>query len=139
MRYLKKYKVFENVNTEIWYHGTDEVFTEFREPDDKNRNVSKLGIWFTNDEGFAESFGGVIIKAKLNFSNPRIISLENWNEIRSHYYDDSFYFSELREKLIAKGYDAWYVNGKEDTLGGFKVNTPDVVAVFYKSQVEIIK
>ena len=140
MKYLKNYKVFENINPEvIWYHGTDTVFTEFKEPDDKNRNVSKLGIWFTNDEGFAESFGGVIIKAKLTYNNPRIITLENWNEIRSHYYDDSIYFSDLRKKLMSKGYDAWYVKGEDDTLGGYKVTTPDVVAVFHKSQIEIIK
>ena len=129
----------ENVeNKQIWYHGTDEKFTDFKEPNEKNRNVSKLGIWFTNDEGFAESFGPIVMKVKLNFTKPYTISLEKWNDIRSEYFDDSIYFIKLREKLIKKGYDSFFVKGQDDTFAGTKVNTPDVVAVLYKSQIEII-
>lgn len=138
MKYLIKYRMFESNIDVIWYHGTDENFTEFREPNERNRNVSKLGIWFSNDKGFAESFGEIVMKAKLNFNKPYVISLEKWNDIRSEYYDDSVYFVKLREKLMNKGYDAFFVKGKDDVFAGTKVNTPDVVAVFLKSQIEII-
>jgi hypothetical protein len=139
MKYILSYKLFENIDPEIWYHGTDETFTEFNEPDERTRPAAKLGIWFSNDSEFTELFGSKIIKAKLTFINPYKISLEEWNDMRSDHHDDPIYFSNLRNKLIEQGYDSFFVNGQEDTLGGAKVSTPDVIAVFYKSQIKIIQ
>lgn len=138
MKYILKYKLFENLESKVWYHGTDETFTEFKEPDDMSRPVSKLGIWFTDDMEFSEMFGSKVIKAKLSYSKPCYITTKQWNDIRSEHAKDIYYFSDLREKLIKKGYDAFYIRGENDTLGKLLVTTHDVVAVFYKSQIEII-
>lgn len=138
MKYILSYKLFENNESEIWYHGTDEDFTEFREPDEKTKPTSKLGIWFTNIEDFTEYFGAKIVKAKLNYKNPCYVTLEQWDDIRRDHAKDVVYFDDLRKRLIKKGYDSFYVRGQDDTFAGTKVNTPDVIAVFYKEQIEII-
>ena len=135
MKYLK---LFEEMNTKLWYHGTDADFTEFREPDDTTKPTSKLGIWFTDDKEYTEYFGNKVITAKLTYNNPYIISLKKWNNIRDTHAKDAIYFHNLREKIIKAGYDAFYVKGEDDLFASIKVSIPDVIAVFFKNQIEII-
>ena len=135
MKYLK---LFEELDTKLWYHGTDAEFTEFKEPDDKTAPTSKLGIWFTEDKDYTEYFGKRIITAKLTYNNPYIISLKKWDAMRVAHAKDVIYFNNLREKLIKEGYDAFYVKGEDDLFAGIKIRTPDVIAVFFKNQIQII-
>jgi hypothetical protein len=128
----------EEMNTKLWYHGTDADFSQFREPDDTTKPTSKLGIWFTDDKEYTEYFGNKVITAKLTYNNPYIISLKKWNDIRDTHAKDAIYFHNLREKIIKAGYDAFYVKGEDDSFAGMKVSTPDVIAVFFKTQIEII-
>jgi hypothetical protein len=135
MKYLK---LFEELNHELWYHGTDAEFSEFNEPDDMTKPTSKLGIWFTDDKEYTQYFGSKVITATLTYNNPYIISLKKWNDMRNKYAKNVIYFDNLREKLIREGYDAFYIKGEDDLFAGEKVRTPDVIAVFFKKQIEII-
>lgn len=135
MKYLK---LFEELDTKLWYHGTDADFSEFREPNDKTAPTSKLGIWFTEDKEYTEYFGSKVITAKLTYNNPYIISLKRWDAMRVAHSKDAIYFNNLREKLIREGYDSFYVKGEDDLFAGVKVRTPDVIAVFFKRQIKII-
>jgi hypothetical protein len=135
MKYLK---LFEELNKEIWYHGTGTKFFEFDEPNNLSKPTSKLGIWFSKDKDFSEIFGKHIISVKLYYHNPYIISLSKWDDIRMKHAKNANYFLNLRKKLIDEGYDAFYVKGKKDIFAGQKVETPDVIAVFYSNQIQII-
>ena len=128
----------EELNDELWYHGTDAEFSEFNEPDDKTKPTSKLGIWFAKDKDYAEYFGDKIINAELKYSKPYIISLNEWDDMRMEHAKDANYFNNLRQNLISQGYDAFYVTGKVDRFAGIYVEIPDNIAVFYKNQIEII-
>jgi hypothetical protein len=135
MKYLKLFELF---NDENWYHGSDNIFTEFKEPNEMTRPTAVLGIWFTKDINFAENFGEHIIKVKLSYNKPYKISLEKWNEMRDNHAKDKIYFNNLRNNLIRKGYDSFYVIGADEKFGKYTVNTPDVIAIFHKNQIQII-
>jgi len=135
MKYLK---LFEELSEEIWYHGTDAEFLEFNEPSNITKPTSKLGIWFSKEKDFSNIFGKNIISVKLNYHNPYIISLNKWDDMRMKHAKNANYFINLRKKLIEKGYDAFYIKGKKDIFAGQNVKTPDVIAVFYSNQIQII-
>ena len=135
MKYLK---LFEELNGEVWYHGTDAEFSEFNEPDDTTKPTSKLGIWFTKDKEYTEYFGNRIISAKLTYNKPYIISANRWDSMRMEHAKDANYFNNLRQKLISEGYDAFYITGKIDRFADINVKIPDTIAVFYKNQIQII-
>jgi hypothetical protein len=135
MKYLK---LFEELNDELWYHGTDAQFSEFNEPDDTTKPTSKLGIWFTKDKDYTEYFGNRQIVAKLSYKKPYIISANKWDDMRMSHAKDANWFNNLRQKLISEGYDAFYIVGKIDKFADVNVSIPDTIAVFYKNQIQII-
>jgi hypothetical protein len=128
----------EELNEEVWYHGTDAEFSEFKEPNDTTKPTSKLGIWFTKDKDYTQYFGNKIISAKLTYKNPYIISSNKWDAIRISHAKDVNYFNNLRLKLISDGYDAFYITGKIDRFADIDVKIPDIIAVFYTNQIQII-
>jgi hypothetical protein len=128
----------EGKNEEVWYHGTDAEFSEFKEPDDKTAPTSKLGIWFTKDKEYTEMFGKRQIAAKLTYNKPYVISYDRWDAMRMSHAKDANYFNNLRQDLISKGYDAFYIKGKIDKFADINLKIDDTIAVFYKNQIQII-
>lgn len=135
MKYLK---LFEELNEELWYHGTDAEFSEFNEPNDKTAPTSKLGIWFTKDKDYTEYFGKRQIVAKLTYNKPYVISYDRWDAMRMSHAKDAIYFNNLRQKLISEGYDAFYILGKVDKFADINLKIADTIAVFFKNQIQII-
>lgn len=135
MKHLRSFKIFESVGPK-WYHGTSSDFEEFNEPSGKGSR--SLGIWSTDDEELASMFGDHVLEVKLDYKKPYKISADKWNEIRDDHATDTSYFLKWRDKLIADGYDALFVEEDSWTASsGAVFKDPNIVAVFYASQIRI--
>ena len=137
MKYLSTYKLFESTESTKWYHGTNNKFEKFNEPD--GNGSRSLGIWATDDKELAEMFGEHVIEVELDYKKPFVITTKKWNDIRDEHATDTTYFLKWKDDLIKKGYDALFV--KENTWtasSGIVFKDPNIVAVFSANQIRII-
>lgn len=135
MKYITTYKLFEST-VQKWYHGTSNTFKEFNEP--SGNGSRSLGIWATDDKDLAEMFGDNVLEVELDYKKPYKISADKWNKIRDEHATDTSYFLKWRDKLIADGYDALFVQEDSWTASsGVEFKDPNIVAVFHASQIRI--
>jgi hypothetical protein len=120
----------------VVYHGTDSPQFEVFDRAKGGSGPSKFGFWFTNQETFAELFGGNMMPVYIKAENPKRITLENWNQIRDKHAKDGEWFNRWRDELIAQGHDGLIVAGGTDQVGKFTVQNPDVLAVFEPTQIK---
>ncbi len=110
------------------YHGTD---TDFHVYDiTKSQKMGKFGIWFTEDKEFAEMFGSIVKEANIELNNPKVITAEQWNNIRDEHAKDDNWFNEWKKQLISKGHDGLKVLGGEENVGRHVVKNPTIYAVW---------
>ena len=104
------------------YHGTDAIFDEYDPMESglsSDHQTAQLGMFFTNDMGEAENYGGNVISAMISVNNPYKTS---WEEIRE---EDGW---GLQQRLKSEGYDGVMISG----------NGPNWWVVFDKSQINRI-
>lgn len=130
-------KAADGKKIKTWYHGTDSKFGKFDASKIKG-GPSVFGIWFTDGEELAKMFGENIYEAKLNYKNPKVISFDEYDEMRDEHAKDTEYLKDFKNKLISEGYDALFVTERESTFAGQKVRDPNMVAVFNEAAIEII-
>src|SRR5690606_28677249 len=94
------------------------------------KGSSVMGIWVTDDVGFAEMFGEHVIETKIYVKNPYFITQDKWDDIRSDHATDASYFKKWRDNLIEKGHDALYVKERIQKFAGHDVRDPNIVCVF---------
>ncbi len=130
----------ENILPEYWYHGTNELFSEFNiDKMGKNYKVSNLGIYFSGDISpppyigeTAKDYANEAVKR--NGGNPYIYKVKiNTNNI--HLFDSDEYYSsttaldlnpELFEKydtVVSYNYDEYKNNPK---YANFILSTTDI-------------
>lgn len=136
--------VDKNGNPLLVYHGTNSNFTIFdrtKTTTDKS-GPSKFGFWFTNDLILAELFGKNLMKCYIRIIKPKIISDEQWNNIRDKHAKDQRWFEQWRNTLQSQGYDGLIVRGGSNAhlsaaqKGYIPMNEPDVFSIFSANQVK---
>ena len=107
---------------QLWFHGTDEDFDEFR------LGIRRMGrgdaLWFSENPKMTGYYGSNQYKVKIHFRNPIIVSEEEYEELGKHHW-----VSYAR----SEGYDALIL---QDIIDGDTMST--VCCVFDPSIVEIL-
>ena len=126
------------------YHGTNSNFTIF----DRNKTTSemsgpsKFGFWFTNDLTLAELFGKNLMKCYIRITKPKVITDEQWNNIRDRHAKNQRWFEQWRNTLQSQGYDGLIIRGSSNAhisaaqKGYIPMNEPDIFSVFSANQVK---
>jgi len=111
---MKLRKLLENasLNDELYYHGTRKIFDKFTYTDEVGLGGEMLGkgIYVTNNPKYAEQFGKIILKCKINVNNPLDL-----RKAKEGLFDDFFpYITKpddkeyldycLRSKSLVTGY-----------------------------------
>lgn len=126
-------KIFEN-----WYHGSDYQFSTFKEY--KSSGLSALGIFVTDDKSLAELFGENIYDVNINIKNPKRISMDKWDSIRGKHAKDTAYFENMRNELIAEGYDSLFIKERTWTgSNGIVLKDGNIVVIFDPENITINK
>jgi len=116
------------------FHGSEEEIADFNL--EKSKKWGKFGIWFSDSEEFAEMFGNYIKRVNITINNPKIISPEQWDDIRGIHAKDDQWFINWKHQLISKGHDSLLVKGGPMKFGNTTVTNPTIVAVFSTNQIE---
>lgn len=123
---------------ESWYHGSDYQFSTFKEY--KSNGPSALGIFVTDDKSLAELFGENIYDVNIKINNPKYISMDKWDSIRSKHAKDTVYFENMRKQLISEGYDSLYIKERVWTASsGITLKDGNIVVIFNPEQITINK
>lgn len=116
------------------FHGTDSNIEIF--DISKSKWNDKFALWFTRSRNFAEAFGGSVKEAIAILENPKRITSEKWETIRSSHAKDTQWFTAWKKELLSKGYDGLIIEGEKTKLGRTDVETPEIVAVFDSEKVK---
>lgn len=150
----------------IGYHGTFQEFSEFLLPEHNNKNVrfnkGYLGIYFTESYKVARNFtkehwyirtskhfnGARVIKAKLSFSNPRIIIPNEHSSLNLN----PMQILGLRNAYLKRGFDSMIIDSATDSenfimpMPNNKTISPYIseyhgkqFVMFHPSQIEILE
>jgi hypothetical protein len=99
---------------------------------------SAFGIWFADDAELAKMFGENIMKCKLTYENPKVITMDEWDAIRMEHTKDTEFFKNWKAKLISQGYDALFIKERLQKFDGHTVRDGNMVAVFDQDDAEIM-
>jgi len=104
---LKKSKLKKNGKDIVFYHGTDADFKEFNN-DFEGLNFSMGNFWkgmyFTDTEEYAKTFGKNMKRVCLNSQKPLYTSSNKFKQIEEDWSDSKF--NKLEEYILSLGYDA---------------------------------
>lgn len=126
----------ESEKNNSWYHGSDYKFSSFE--NFESSGPSALGIFVSDSEDFAKLFGEYVYNVKIKSNNPYKISADKWDKIRLKHAKDTEYFKNLKKELQKKGYDSLEISERNSTFANVNVRDPKIVALFDKSQIEIM-
>jgi len=138
MKHIKAYQLFESDTSQVWYHGTDSKFDKFDMSKTKS-GPSAFGLWFTDDPELAKIFGQNIFKCKLSYTNPKIITMDEWDEIRGEHAKDTGFFRTWKTKLLSNGYDSLFVKERKIEFAGHTVRDGNMVALFDQDHADILQ
>lgn len=113
----------------VVYHGTNDDFAIFDRNFSKNGS-SKFGFWATSSKEQAAIFGDKQKAIYAKIKNPKIFSMNEWNDIRDDHRGDNKWFENWRETLKSEGYDGLIVESE---------NEPNVYAVFESNQFKSVE
>lgn len=121
----------------VVYHGTDKEFNEF------NMNLgrkwaSKVGIWFTDDNDFANNFGDIIIKGYVRIEKPLIISSDTFNDWREKYYNNEEWWANKKKEWIKDGYDGLIVKESYSNFAKHNIRNPQIITIFSPNQIKSV-
>src|SRR3990167_1736528 len=81
-------------------------------------------------------FGKNVKETFVDVKNPKIISKDQWDDIRGEHAKDGEWFKSWKNELIQQGYDGLKVEGKKEMLGSQSVESQPIIAAFNDSQVK---
>ena len=119
----------------VVYHGTEAEPFEAFDRAMSGKGPSKVGFWFADDAEFSSIYGKNV-EVYLSIKNPKKLTPDEWNDIRTEHAGDSDWFSSWRDGLIDKGYDGISVEPSVDSLGRFTVRNPGLYAAFKPTQIK---
>jgi hypothetical protein len=114
---------FENLNSQIYYHGSDNVFNKFSSKIIKRTDYGYYGygFYFSPNPKTARMYGPNLYKCELNFKNPLIWkeSVDSlWEkydciENKNNPGNSSEMAKKLTQSILSEGYDSIIVNSIE--------------------------
>lgn len=153
---LKKFKQFinENLNNNIWYHGSNNEFSEFKLINNKGYREFDLPVWyFTKNLKYAKTYGKFLYKVKLYINNIfNTLNKKHFNlfveylqnngktDIEINRILDEQFFRELPYWTCEDVYYCAISNGFDSVLIAEELEKHvESIAVFDKNNIEIIK
>ncbi len=116
------------------FHGSDVSIDKF--DIGKVTKWKKFGHFFTVQKEFAKTFGEKITEVVVDIKTPKIITSNQWNDIREDHATDPDWFANWKKELKTQGFDGLKVEGSMEKLGRFDVENPEILVAFEDTQVQ---